>query len=175
MSKSSVISFRITQENKDKLCRIQEKSNIDKSKILNYLIENFESSNDLDLIKTSVLHCINKKKIVVYLSNDEYTKLKQSSIKNLRGSVARELKFYALNAIYETKIPDSSELKLLNNFKSELCKIGSNINQIAKIYNTQLNPQVESRLSSNLNKSREIINCALLEIKTLLLNKRRLK
>ena len=50
VSKSSIVSFRITHDNKERLCKIQSKSGLDKSKILNFLIESFEPHKHLDLL-----------------------------------------------------------------------------------------------------------------------------
>lgn len=173
MSKSSIISFRITHDNKERLCQIQNKSGLDKSKILNFLIESFEPHKHLDLLESSSDEA-DKKKIVLYLSMNEYTKLKQSAQQNFRGSVAKELKFHALNFIYAVKIPDTQEAQSLNETKAELHKIGSNINQIAKAYNTQLKPNVDDKLPTTLQDLRENIDEISLAISTLLSNKRRL-
>ncbi|SQB99438.1 Uncharacterised protein [Helicobacter fennelliae] len=88
MSKSNIVSFRITEQNKNQLCKIQEKSGLDKSKILNFLIESFEPHKHLELLESSNDE-VGKKKIVLYLSLDEYAKLKQSAQQNFRGSVAK--------------------------------------------------------------------------------------
>ncbi|WP_376764467.1 plasmid mobilization relaxosome protein MobC [Helicobacter fennelliae] len=52
--------------------------------------------------------------------------------------------------------------------------MGSNINQIAKAYNTQLKPNVDDKLLAILNDLREKIDKLSLAITTLLSNKRRL-
>lgn len=174
MSKSSIVSFRITEQNKNQLCKIQEKSGLDKSKILNFLIENFESQKHLELLETSKDDRANKREVKVFLSSDEYNKIKELAKQNFRGSVARELKFHTLNFIYAVKIPDSKELETLNILRAELHKIGSNINQIAKAYNTQLNPDIENKLLLTLGELRVMIDTLSQEIKTLLANKRRL-
>ncbi|STP07537.1 plasmid mobilization relaxosome protein MobC [Helicobacter fennelliae] len=173
MNKSNIVSFRITHDNKERLCKIQEKSGLDKSKILNFLIESFEPHKHLELLESSNDE-VGKKKIVLYLSLDEYAKLKQSAQQNFRGSVARELKFHALNFIYKVKIPDMQEIQSLNETRAELHKIGSNINQIAKAYNTQLKPNIDDKLLAILNDLREKIDKLSLAITTLLSNKRRL-
>lgn len=173
MSKSNIISFRITHDNKERLCRIQNKSSLDKSKILNFLIESFEFHKHLELLESGSDE-VGKKKIVLYLSMNEYAKLKQSAQQNFRGSVAKELKFHALNFIYKVKIPDAQEAQSLNETKAELHKIGSNINQIAKAYNTQLNPNIDDKLFVTLSELREKIDEFSLTISTLLSNKRRL-
>lgn len=173
MSKTSIVGFRITPDNKERLCKIQNKSGLDKSKILNFLIESFEPHKHLELLESSNDE-VGKKKIVLYLSMNEYAKLKQSAQQNFRGSVAKELKFHALNFIYKVKIPDTQETQSLNETKAELHKIGSNINQIAKAYNTQLKPNVDDKLLTTLHNLREKIDELSLAISTLLSNKRRL-
>ena len=174
MSKTSIISFRITHDNKERLCQIQSKSGLDKSKILNFLIESFEPHKHLDLLESSSDDIAHKREVKVFLSSDEYTKLKQSAQQNFRGSVAKELKFHALNFIYKVKIPDTQETQSLNETKAQLHKIGSNINQIAKAYNTQLKPNVDDKLLTTLHNLREKIDELSLAISTLLSNKRRL-
>lgn len=173
MSRLSIVSFRITHDNKERLCKLQEKSGVDKSKILNFLIENSSNNSALSLLESSS-DKTDKKKIVLYLSLDEYTKLKQSARQNMRGGVARELKFHALNFIYEVKIPNMQETQSLNETKAELHKIGSNINQIARAYNTQRNPNADEKLLTTLHNLREKIDELSLAISTLLSNKRRL-
>lgn len=152
---------------------MQEQSGLDKSKILNFLIDNAGSKMHSPFLNETK-NDEKKKKIVLYLSLDEYDKLKQSAGHNLRGSVAKELKFHALNGIYETRIPNAQESQSLNATKAQLHKIGSNINQIARAYNTQINPNAEDKLLLALSDLKQALNQLSQDIKTLLSNKRRL-
>ncbi len=66
------------------------------------------------------------------------------------SSVPKFIKFHTLNMIYNSKILDNKEIEALALVRSELNKIGVNINQIARVLNTQSEANIASNLLTTL-------------------------
>ena len=67
--------------------------------------------------------------------------------------------------IYDSKILNSKELEALALTRTELNKIGVNINQIARVLNTQKEAKIDTRLLKSLENLRETLTLLRNDIK----------
>ncbi|WP_199770117.1 plasmid mobilization relaxosome protein MobC [Helicobacter bilis] len=75
------------------------------------------------------------------------------------------IKLHALNMIYDSKILNSKELEALALTRTELNKIGVNINQIARVLNTQKEAKIDTRLLKSLENLKETLTLLRNDIK----------
>ncbi len=67
--------------------------------------------------------------------------------------------------IYDSKILNSKELEALALTRTELNKIGVNINQIARVLNTQKEAKIDTRLLKSLENLKETLTLLRNDIK----------
>lgn len=88
----------------------------------------------------------------------EYLALEAIAQKSIINSVPKLIKFHALNMIYDSKILDNKEIEALARTRAKLNKIGSNINQITRSFNTQNEYKADIRVLQILKN----LNCLLI-------------
>lgn len=132
-------TIRLSDENYNILKEINHTKNIPIGQILNFLIEKYllESANDLDIPIFDKNKDENIKTIRISITDKEYQTLKKRQKIHLHSSMAQEVKYYILNAIYNDKILSQIEVNALALTRAEIHKIGVNLNQIARVVNNR--------------------------------------
>lgn len=152
MEKNIIVSFNISIQNAQKIQSLAKELQISKSGILNDLLNKHLQSPQI-LPKLKSMAKDNKetyKTIRISLDKNQYSTLQSLAKNSMINSVPKFIKFHILNMIYENKILDSKEIQALALTRAELNKIGANINQIARVLNSQNQSQTDSHLLKTL-------------------------
>ena len=151
-NKNTIISFRISLKNADVLNQLSKELHMSKSSILNDLLykhlQGSQHFKRIESVKESSKEVY--KTIKISFTKKEYDLLKCIAQNTTTSSVPKFIKFHTLNMIYNSKILDNKEIEALALVRSELNKIGVNINQIARVFNTQSEANIVSNLLTTL-------------------------
>ena len=147
-----MMSFRLSAQNADTLTNLAKELHISKSSIVNDLLDNhLQNTKHQKKLKFILDDNVNSyKTIKVTLTKNQYDTLKSTARNSIANSVPKFIKFHTLNMIYNSKILDNKEIEALALTRSELNKIGVNINQIARVLNTQSEANIASNLLTTL-------------------------
>ena len=162
-----VVSFSISIQNANTLEKLSKELHISKSSILNDLLDNhLQNIKHQKKLKFILDDNVNSyKTIKVTLTKNQYDTLKSTARNSIANSVPKLIKLHALNMIYDSKILNSKELEALALTRTELNKIGVNINQIARTLNTQKEAKIDTRLLKILENLQEALTLLRNDIK----------
>lgn len=158
-------SIKLDDDNYSMLKQISDENQISIGKIINFLISKYlqDSSaiiNNTLIIEKQSAPKNNTKIVQISLTDEQYKILKQRQKIHLHSSMAQEVRYYILNAIYNDKIINQLELNALALTRAEIHKIGVNINQIARAINNKKFKEIPESLGvdiKNLEKKISIL------------------
>lgn len=137
-------SIKLEYKNYEKLQQIKNKYKISIARTINFLIDKY-LENEIDnniLFINSDPENLSKgklKNIQITFTQKEYELLKNRKKLHLHSSLAKEAKYYIINAINDEKQLTQIELNSLALTRAEIHKIGVNINQFVRFINQNKN------------------------------------
>lgn len=135
------IKLRLTDKNENLLNKLNGKTKIPITKIINIALSELETKG-IDLLEEN-----EDKKLTIIkfrITESEKKFLQDESLKSGAEKITTEIKFRLLNSINKNKFFTSNELKEFIKTRYELNMIGRNLNQLVKKLNSKEESIIES-------------------------------